>query len=93
MLKDKDRIAIFRELVEITDVWHVVTLQDSRGADCQTLANEVREIGTDERICCYDSIPVALDNIRSIVYPKDRIIVTGSFLSVGAAITHLKLQH
>ena len=93
MLKDKDRIAIFRELDEITDAWHIVTLQDSRGAHCQTLANEVSEIGSKARVCCYDSVPEALDTIRNIVNSQDRIVVTGSFLTVGAVIAHLKLQH
>jgi len=93
MLKDKDRIAIFRELAEITDAWHVVTLQDSRGANYQTLANEIRKIGTEARVCCYDSVPEALDSILNIVNLQDRIVVTGSFLSVGAVIDHLNLRH
>jgi len=93
MLKDKDHIAIFKELAEITDAWHIVTLDDIRGSDSLELASKLRTIEKDKPIACYNKIPEALDYIRSIVKPKDRIVVTGSFLSVGAAINHLNLQH
>ncbi len=92
MLKDKDHIAIFKTLAKITDYWHIVTLDDTRGIDSLELANELRTIEKDKPIACYNNIPEALDYIRSIVKPEDRIIVTGSFLTVGAALDHLKLQ-
>jgi dihydrofolate synthase/folylpolyglutamate synthase len=93
MLKDKDHIAIFKELANITDAWHIVTLDDIRGCDSLELASKLRTIEKYKPIACYNNIPEALDYIRSIVKPKDRVVVTGSFLSVGAAINLLNLQH
>ena len=93
MLKDKNHIAIFKELAEITDVWHIVSLDDIRGCDSLELASKLRTIEKDKPIACYNTVPEALDYIRNIVEPKDRIVVTGSFLSVGAAINHLNLQY
>jgi len=93
MLKDKNHIAIFKELAEITDVWHIVSLDDIRGSDSLELASKLRTIEKDKPIACYNTVPEALDYVRNIVEPKDRIVVTGSFLSVGAAINHLNLQY
>ncbi len=93
MLKDKDRLAIFNELIGIADHWHVVALDDLRGADSKLLASELTEIEIDTQVACYDSVAEALDYVRRIVEPQDRIVITGSFISVGAAINHLKLQH
>ena len=93
MLKDKDHRAIFREMSEIADFWHIITLDNPRGADSHMLSEVLAGMGLNRNISCYNSAADALNNIREIVEPQDRIVITGSFLTVGAAIIHLKLQH
>lgn len=93
MLKDKDHRAIFREMSGIADFWHIITLDNPRGADSHMLSEVLAGMGLNRNISCYNSAADALNNIREIVEPQDRIVITGSFLTVGAAIIHLKLQH
>lgn len=93
MLKDKDHHAIFREMSEVADFWHIVTLENPRGADCHMLSEVLTGMGLNRNISCYNSVADALNSVREVVAPQDRIVITGSFLTVGAAIIHLKLQH
>ena len=93
MLKDKDHHAIFQEISAVADFWHIVTLDNPRGADSHMLNEELARIGINRNISCYNSVIDALNSVREIVEPQDRIVITGSFLTVGAAIIHLKLQH
>ena len=92
MLKDKDHLAVFKELSEITDYWHIVTLYDQRGIESLELASKLRKIEKNKPIACYNNTAEALSYIRSIVKPEDRIVITGSFLTVGAAIGQLNIQ-
>ena len=93
MLKDKNHHAIFDEISEVADFWHVVTLEGPRGADNKMLIDVLSDMKITQNISCYDTVTDALNRIRELVGPQDRIVITGSFLTVGAAIKHLKLQH
>ena len=93
MLKDKDHLAIFRELSEVADFWHIVTLGPPRGADNKMLTEKLSAMNINQSIICYDTVADAMEYIRESVEPQDRIVVTGSFITVGAAIEYLKLQH
>ncbi len=93
ILKDKNHVAIFREIAAVADFWHVVSLEGPRGTDCETLAAELAALGITGNVFAYDTVAAALNRVRDIVKPQDRIVVTGSFLTVGAAIHHLRLQH
>ena len=91
MLKDKDRLAVFEALSPIVDVWHTVTLPQERGADAETLCGDLRQTGFTGAINRYESVASALDIIRAGAVQGDRLVVTGSFLTVSAAIQHLNL--
>jgi len=93
MLRDKNHSSIFAELTAIADEWHIVTLDNPRGADSHFLAEVLKELSGEETIRCHDDVASALAMIRGIVDPGDRIVITGSFLTVGAAINLLNLQH
>ncbi len=93
MLKDKNHHAIFQEISQVADFWHIVTLDGPRGSDSHTLSEELAAMGLNRNINCYNSVADAVNSVREIVEPQDRIVITGSFLTVGAAIIHLKLQH
>lgn len=92
MLKDKNRKAIFEMLQQIADCWHVVSLDGSRGADAETLNQDLFALQITDNISLYVHVSQALDHVRDIVGPEDRILITGSFLTVGAAIKHLNLH-
>ncbi len=92
MLKDKNRQAIFEILSEIADVWHVVSLDGPRGASAKILCEDLSALHISENIFSYNQVSQGLDKIRENIFPEDRIVITGSFLTVGAAIKHLKLQ-
>lgn len=93
MLKDKNHHAIFQEISQVADFWHIVTLEGPRGTDSHTLSEELAGMGLNRNVNCYNSVADAVNSVREIVEPQDRIVITGSFLTVGAAIIHLKLQH
>lgn len=93
MLKDKNHAAVFAALEEVADYWHVVTLESPRGADNDLLKHELNTLGIIDTVSCYETVASALVTIREQVGPEDRIVITGSFLTVGAAIKTLALQH
>jgi len=93
MLKDKNRKAIFEILIEIADHWHLVSLGSNRGTNAATLQEDLNAMGITENIHLYDEVSAALDAIRNDVGPEDRIVITGSFLTVGAALEHLNLKY
>jgi len=70
----------------------VVPFDDPRSADCKTIIDEIISMKLSDEVMSYDSVPQAMDHIRNIVGPQDRIVVTGSFLTVGEAISYLNLQ-
>lgn len=92
MLKDKNHQAIFQEISDVADFWHIVTLDGPRGTDSKVLSEELSAMNVTGHISRYDTVAEALNRIREQVGPRDRIVITGSFLTVGAAIKHLKLQ-
>lgn len=89
MLKDKDQMGVMSELIEITDYWHVVTTSSSRGSDSKTLKKELLELGVTVPITENDTVTDAFIRLEDKAGMHDRIVVTGSFLSVGDAMKYL----
>lgn len=89
MLKDKDHMEVFKVLNEITDNWNVVTLDQDRGCDAKTLISYLDSLGINENVTEYTSVDEALVKLHKSSTPGDRIVVAGSFLTVGAALRHL----
>jgi len=89
MLKDKDRNSVLGELMEIADYWHTVTISNPRGTDSETIKNELLELGVNVPISENDTVADAFLKLKDEIGMHDRIVVTGSFLTVGDAIKHL----
>ena len=89
MLKDKDHMEFFRELNEVADSWNIVTLGQERGCDASLLVSYLKKLGIEENVHAYTNVAEALDALKETAIPGDRIIITGSFLTVGAALRHL----
>ena len=89
MLRDKDRRAVFQELRDVADVWHVATLNTTRGAGSEILAKELTELGVSKPIVTYGSVAQAFADVVSVASSGDRVLVTGSFLTVGEVMRGL----
>ncbi|MFQ5659356.1 MAG: bifunctional tetrahydrofolate synthase/dihydrofolate synthase [Gammaproteobacteria bacterium] len=92
MLKDKDHSAVFQALSEFGDFWHLVTLDSERAADSQMLAEELYKMGNSNNITLFEAIDTALQQVCAQARTGDRVVVTGSFLTVGAAIRWLNIE-
>jgi dihydrofolate synthase/folylpolyglutamate synthase len=83
MLKDKDSRSLFECLHALADAWYLATLASSRGADAQSL---IAALPNGIEAQCFSSVAEALRGARQNAAPGDRIIVTGSFLTVADAL-------
>ncbi len=89
MLKDKERTEVFKVLNEVADSWNIVTLDQERGSDAKTLISDLEVLGINENVSEYTSVDEALGKLHKSSMPGDRIVITGSFLTVGAALRYL----
>lgn len=89
MLKDKDHSEVLNILGEIADSWNMVSLSQDRGSDAEALISCLISLGLNESINPYTDVGIALDDVRSFSKSGDRIVITGSFLTVGAALRHI----
>lgn len=92
MLRDKDRPAVFEVLETLADSWHTVSLHNSRGSQAETLTAELHALGTRKPVQTYADMETALKSVRAQAVMGDRILITGSFLTVGAALKLLEIK-
>ncbi|MBL1141320.1 MAG: bifunctional tetrahydrofolate synthase/dihydrofolate synthase [Proteobacteria bacterium] len=90
MLKDKDHREVLKVLSEAADSWSIVTLSDDRGSDAKTLLSDLDELGIKENVSEFKDVEEALECLNKSSRSGDRVVVTGSFLTVGAALRYLK---
>jgi dihydrofolate synthase/folylpolyglutamate synthase len=91
MLADKDVGGVVRALSPRVDRWHVATLPGARGAGAPLLRERLLEAGVDAgAIRAFDDVASALAAAKGEADDADRIIVFGSFLTVGAALAALR---
>ena len=86
MLRDKDYQQVIKELMSIADVWHFVSISQERGVKAEILTFELKMFSNQENVFEYDDMKSALDSVHKYAKPNDRVIITGSFHTVGAAI-------
>ena len=89
MLKDKDHNVVFKVLNEIADSWNFISLNQERGSDAETLISDINDLGINENISSFADVGIAIDTVQGFSSSGDRIVITGSFLTVGAALHHL----
>jgi dihydrofolate synthase / folylpolyglutamate synthase len=85
MLRDKDIAVVLAVLAPRITRWHLASLQGARGANAEELAAHVQ--GAAE---CFASPAAAFAAALSRANENDKIIVFGSFLTVGEVIGWLK---
>lgn len=89
MLKDKDHPEVLKVLSEIADSWSIVTLSQDRGCDAKTLLSDLGVLGIKDNVSEFKDVEEALEQLHQSSKSGDRIVVTGSFLTVGAALRFL----
>ena len=90
MLKDKNHAAVFETLALIADHWYVADLQADRAASPAELAGVLGQYENPGNIKQFQTVHEALAAAEAATLVGDRIIVTGSFVTVGSAIDYLK---
>ncbi|OGT83563.1 MAG: hypothetical protein A3G96_01625 [Gammaproteobacteria bacterium RIFCSPLOWO2_12_FULL_52_10] len=92
MLDDKDHRGVIEALSMAVDHWYVVSLIQPRGTDGQVLVGILNKTGNAKVAGIFTSVDSALDSARQQARIGDRVVVTGSFLTVGAAMKKLSSE-
>jgi dihydrofolate synthase/folylpolyglutamate synthase len=90
ILADKDVDGIVRSMCPVVDRWIAVGLDGPRTLDADALAGRVEAVGVDAVRCAPD-VAAGCRMASELARPGDRVIVFGSFLTVGAALSWLGL--
>ena len=88
ILGDKDAAAITAALRDCVDAWWCASLEGARGRTGQALAEVVSKIAT-VPVAHADSVSAACAAASAAAGPADRVLVFGSFHTVGLALDYL----
>ena len=88
MLHDKDISGVIALLDPLIDVWCVAGITEKRGASLEDLRGFLAGVGG--AVLGYDSLQEAFRSARAAAHPEDRIVVFGSFVTVGAVMEALE---
>jgi dihydrofolate synthase / folylpolyglutamate synthase len=86
MLRDKDMAGVLRELAPRITQWYLASLSGPRGATADELAQHLEKKSVRKFAMPAEALAAALGAASE----DDKIVVFGSFLTVGEAITWLK---
>jgi dihydrofolate synthase/folylpolyglutamate synthase len=87
-MRDKDIPGLLKKIAPLVDVWHCCALPTARAATADELAVEVRAASGSRavEVHCHDSPAAALRSAAASADPADRIVVFGSFYTVGGVL-------
>jgi dihydrofolate synthase/folylpolyglutamate synthase len=91
ILADKDAAAIVSELDHCIDAWWCASIDGARGRSGQLLAEAVRD-EVQAAVVAADDVAGACAAALKAAEPEDRIVVFGSFHTVGPALDWLESQ-
>lgn len=91
ILQDKDARAIGRALEGVIDRWVLCTLPGARGSSAADLATRLnlRTQTAKGFVAQSDSVEAGCTLARELAQPGDRVVVFGSFVTVGSAMQSL----
>ena len=90
MLRDKDIEGVVREVAPRITRWHVAGLAGTRAASAEQIAAHVRAAGGGAPVFLYDTPRDAFQAATEAAGQNDKIVVFGSFLTVGEVMAWLK---
>lgn len=89
LLRDKDIEQVLLPMESVVDEWFLADLTEehhSRGSDVAPLVTALKSINNDVRLTACQSAMAAYNSALGIAQPDDRIIVFGSFSTVGGIL-------
>lgn len=89
MMSDKALSDSLRPLLAIVDRWYVADLPPPRGAGANDLAAILKQLVPESVVETHGDIQSAFVSAQAIAAAEDRIVVFGSFVSVGAIMPQL----
>lgn len=92
MLRDKDITNVVRTLAPAVDSWHLASLPGPRGASAADIEAVLDALAIAKPHRSHANPVDALHAAREEATPDDKIIVFGSFLTVGAILTLLNAE-
>jgi len=97
MMADKDVDTVVARIAALVDAWYCTDLPLARAASAAQLAARVRHLAPQSAVTQYTDPPAALAAAVECADPADRILVFGSFLTVGGVLRqglpHLAARH
>lgn len=92
--RDKDAPGMLRALSPAVGHWHLASPDDGeRALSAEALEQLLIASGVETPRECYNSVAEAFSEARRAARPGDRVLVTGSFLAVAAALESLSLTN
>ena len=89
MMSDKDRLASLANLTSVVDHWLLLDLKaNPRATTVAALTKDLLSLG--EHVLESGDINKLIETALSKTQPQDRILVFGSFFTVGAALSYLQ---
>ena len=89
VLADKDAAGIAAALAPVVDEWIVCALPGVRGGSAAALADRMQLAPAHLQLA--DSVQAGCERAREMARPGDRVVVFGSFLTVGPALEWLRI--
>ncbi|MGE0073060.1 MAG: glutamate ligase domain-containing protein, partial [Thiomonas sp.] len=87
-MADKDIDGMLRRMLPLVDVWHVCDLPTPRAAPAQALADALRTLQPQARVQTHSNPMQALTAAAAQADLADRIVLFGSFYTVGGVLQH-----
>ncbi len=87
-MRDKDLVTLLPHLAPLVDHWHLTDLPTPRAAKAVELADLVKTAAGNRKVTtqCYANPDAALRQAAAQADPADRIVVFGSFYTVGGVL-------
>lgn len=89
MLMDKPIAEVAAVMRPLVDAWYVASLQTDRAATAERLVQSLREAGVDKPVASLPDARAAFEAARQAAGAADRIVVFGSFYTVGDILAQL----
>jgi dihydrofolate synthase/folylpolyglutamate synthase len=89
-MEDKDLEGVLEPFIPLVDRWHVSRPDSERGAPLPAVANVLQRLGARAPIL-HEDVPAACRAAMAEAKPGERVLVFGSFYTVGPALEALGL--
>ena len=93
MLGDKDIAQVIKQIVLKIDQWELADLNENRGASAQQLLTELLQVNGTVKYNCHSHPIAAFEAAMAKVDSTDRIVVFGSFHTVGDVLVHINSRY